>query len=337
MFRPICLAAVLPLCLAATAAGYNMKVTADGIRLGKPVAGPAVSPSGLKGRVVVMEFWGVNCPPCRAAMPHLAKLNTELSPFGAVFIGAHVQRATPAKIKSVAASTGANFAIFDGGSVRGGTDFRGIPHTMVFGHDGKCVYRGHPMRAEAAMRKAVGASLAASAGSGLPSAVAAVADSLRAGKSPESLLPRLRKLAASRDEATAKAAGRLIKAMTDAATEPADTDLLSKYHRLRDKAKRFKGTAAGNEAAAEAKKMLADKATVAKLYALKGLRDIEQLDALMRQRGGSADPKSAVFRRAFIVPLKKMRQIVGRLKQKYPDEEATQKAAEIAGRYGLTG
>jgi hypothetical protein len=45
---------------AAGAAEFNMDVKTEGVRLGKPITGPAVSDDDLKGRVVMIEFWGIN-------------------------------------------------------------------------------------------------------------------------------------------------------------------------------------------------------------------------------------------------------------------------------------
>jgi hypothetical protein len=44
----------------AAAAEPDKSVTVDGLRLGDTLTGPAVSPGDLKGRVVFVEFWGVN-------------------------------------------------------------------------------------------------------------------------------------------------------------------------------------------------------------------------------------------------------------------------------------
>src|SRR5437763_129909 len=73
----------------ASAADFNMDVKADGITLGDHLMGPKVSPGDLKGHVVVLEFWGINCGPCLAAMPHIAKLNDDLGGAGLIVIGAH--------------------------------------------------------------------------------------------------------------------------------------------------------------------------------------------------------------------------------------------------------
>jgi hypothetical protein len=55
----------------AVAAGADAGITAAGIQLGGHVAGPMLTPASLAHRVVLLEFWGVNCPPCIRSMPLL--------------------------------------------------------------------------------------------------------------------------------------------------------------------------------------------------------------------------------------------------------------------------
>lgn len=45
----------------------------------------------LKGKVVVIDFWGVWCGPCRAAMPHLKQLYEKYNDKGLVVIGIHTK------------------------------------------------------------------------------------------------------------------------------------------------------------------------------------------------------------------------------------------------------
>jgi thiol-disulfide isomerase/thioredoxin len=46
----------------------------------------------LRGKVVVMDFWGVWCGPCRAAMPHLKELYEKHKADGLEIIGVHTTR-----------------------------------------------------------------------------------------------------------------------------------------------------------------------------------------------------------------------------------------------------
>jgi hypothetical protein len=39
---------------------FNMDVKTDGVHVGKTIMGSEVSSADLKGRVVMIEFWGIN-------------------------------------------------------------------------------------------------------------------------------------------------------------------------------------------------------------------------------------------------------------------------------------
>jgi hypothetical protein len=57
-FRLPLAAAVLA--LAAVPAAAQTKAKLDGATFGTTISGPKVEPADLKGRVVVVEFWGIN-------------------------------------------------------------------------------------------------------------------------------------------------------------------------------------------------------------------------------------------------------------------------------------
>ena len=44
----------------ASGADFNLDVTAAGVRLGQPVLGPKLTADDLKGKVLLLEFWGIN-------------------------------------------------------------------------------------------------------------------------------------------------------------------------------------------------------------------------------------------------------------------------------------
>ncbi len=137
------------------AAEFNMAVTAAGIRPGGHVSGPQLTPESLANRVVLLEFWGLNCPPCIRSMPLLEELHTTLGPHGLVVIGAHAQGGAAEELKGKVAQLNVSFTILDRASVEGGSDFQGSPHCMLFDHTGTCVYRGSPFNAQDAVVAAV--------------------------------------------------------------------------------------------------------------------------------------------------------------------------------------
>jgi thiol-disulfide isomerase/thioredoxin len=51
------------------------------------IKGSQVSVAGLKGKVVVIDFWATWCPPCVAEMPNMKKLYAEFKDKGVEFIG----------------------------------------------------------------------------------------------------------------------------------------------------------------------------------------------------------------------------------------------------------
>jgi thiol-disulfide isomerase/thioredoxin len=51
------------------------------------ISGKAVSIEGLKGKVVVLDFWATWCGPCVADMPHMKELYAEYKDKGVEFIG----------------------------------------------------------------------------------------------------------------------------------------------------------------------------------------------------------------------------------------------------------
>jgi thiol-disulfide isomerase/thioredoxin len=53
------------------------------------IEGDEITLDQLKGKVVVLDFWGVWCGPCRRAMPHLKEIYSKHKDDGLVIIGVH--------------------------------------------------------------------------------------------------------------------------------------------------------------------------------------------------------------------------------------------------------
>lgn len=58
---------------------------------GKTLTGAPVSFSAYRGRVVVLNFWGSWCAPCRAEAPALAELSRKLGPEHVRFVGVDIR------------------------------------------------------------------------------------------------------------------------------------------------------------------------------------------------------------------------------------------------------
>jgi thiol-disulfide isomerase/thioredoxin len=98
--------------------------------------------AALAGKVVVVEQWGVNCGPCIASLPEMAKLAKRYEKKGLVVVGLECQGGTKDQILKLLKDARVKYPVMSGGSVPVSSD--GIPHALVFGADGKLVWHGNP-------------------------------------------------------------------------------------------------------------------------------------------------------------------------------------------------
>jgi thiol-disulfide isomerase/thioredoxin len=96
----------------------------------------------LKGKVVVVEEWGVNCPPCIASLPDLARLARSNEKKGLVVIGMEMQNSKKEDILKVLKSARVTYPVTAGGSTPAKS--KSIPHACVFDSTGKLVWHGNP-------------------------------------------------------------------------------------------------------------------------------------------------------------------------------------------------
>jgi thiol-disulfide isomerase/thioredoxin len=142
--------------------------------LGKVVFGDKLAKKDMKGKVIVLEYWGVNCPPCVASLPHLAEMHREHRDDGLVIIGAECQMSTKDEMKPLLEKAKVDYTIVEG--AEGPIDVTGIPRVFVFGTDGNLVFDGRPSGTE--FETAVKDALAASKDSPAAEGATAVAANL---------------------------------------------------------------------------------------------------------------------------------------------------------------
>ncbi len=120
-------------------------------------SGPKITEADLAGKVVLVDQWGVNCPPCRALLPAMQKLwdANKSKPF--MLIGAHCQGRVPAKVMDLVNANKLTYPIYDfAGLVDAPSNGGGLPFMYVVNHRGKVVYSGRDHKAcEAAVVAAI--------------------------------------------------------------------------------------------------------------------------------------------------------------------------------------
>jgi hypothetical protein len=273
----------------------------------------------------------------------VAKLNKELSHFGLVVIGAHVQKGTNEEIQAKARSRGVSFAVVSSASVKDGHDFKGIPHAMVFDHTGRCVFRGSPDGAEAAARKAVGQALTADLGkTQFSKPVTPLVDALKKGLAPEAVLKKAVPVQRSPDAAAASEAKQLVATLTKAGQKQIEEaealkeeDPYAAYLKVQPVPAAFRGTPVETKANALLAELKRNKVVAAELQAQPGLDKVKRWDAVLGPQAAKADPKGPVFQRAYGPTLRQMQTTLNQMKRSWPDAKATAEALEIGEKYGV--
>ena len=123
------------LALAAQAVGWK------GLGEGNYYAGPKVTEADLAGKVVLVDCWGVGCPPCRALLPRMEEIWKSFRSKPFVLLGSHRQGRQPEKVDALVKANKLTYPQYDGaGIAEGEPSFRGIPFLYVVNHRGKVVY-----------------------------------------------------------------------------------------------------------------------------------------------------------------------------------------------------
>lgn len=106
--------------------------------------GTPVSLEGLRGQVVLVNFWATWCPPCRAEMPAIQAAYAQYQPqgFTVVAVTANEQ---PENVTSFFSSRGLSFAaLLDDGRVHSAYRASGLPSSFFIDRQGvvRAIYRG---------------------------------------------------------------------------------------------------------------------------------------------------------------------------------------------------
>jgi cytochrome c biogenesis protein CcmG, thiol:disulfide interchange protein DsbE len=145
-FGPILLVSLI----LAVVAGYYLSRPAE-VVVGPGAEAPAfalrrldgngqVSSDQLQGKIVVLNFWGSFCPPCRDEAPILDRAHREYEDDGVVVLGVDVQRDSDAAALRFADAFGMTYRLAkdEGGELAGSLDVndRFLPQTFFLRPDG---------------------------------------------------------------------------------------------------------------------------------------------------------------------------------------------------------
>lgn len=112
------------------------------------LAGRKASEGYLKGKVVLVDRWGLGCPPCRRMLPRLEEIwrGFRTKPF--VVLGGHCKGWGDVEgIRNLVKDLGLTYSIYeDAGLAVGEPAFNSIPFLYVVDATGRVVYRGHDDR-----------------------------------------------------------------------------------------------------------------------------------------------------------------------------------------------
>jgi thiol-disulfide isomerase/thioredoxin len=113
---------------------------------GTTLGGAKLSLSRFRGHVVVLNFWGSWCTPCRAEAPRLASLARAFGPSGVAFLGVDI-RDTPASAEAFLRNFKITYPSLNDPGGQIALDFRstvppaGIPTTLVISRSGRIAAR----------------------------------------------------------------------------------------------------------------------------------------------------------------------------------------------------
>jgi thiol-disulfide isomerase/thioredoxin len=105
--------------------------------------GKTISLSDYSGKVVIVDFWGTWCPPCRAEIPHFIALHNKYRDKGLEIVGINYERVPEAKvretIKGFVDSQGITYPCVIGDKTTQGyvPKFEGYPTTLFIDRTGK--------------------------------------------------------------------------------------------------------------------------------------------------------------------------------------------------------
>ena len=323
---------------------YDSKIALGDIKLGATAHGPEFKAEDAKDAVVILANFGGGE---LIILEKLAKMHTELAPYGAKIVAVHSFVAEPGAVKKIfsdrdVAYTGLDKAFFPGKD--GKLHSEKPAHTIIFDALGKCVFRGDGYDATPHACGAVGKMLVAKAIKGeTPKALVPIVVSIVLGAVPIlDQVPKIATLTVSADADTAAAAkalaavilapaqALLVEAQTNVKTDP-----LAAYITAEKIPLTYKGTSVTAKAMALMEQLKLNPAVAKELKARKLFDPIKKLDQHLMSQPGSFVPLDDKFQKPNKAAIDQMVALNAQLKKAHPSALCTAEAAKMTAKYSL--
>ena len=105
-------------------------------------SGPKLTPEMLKGKVVLVDKWGVFCPPCRVALPHLEELWQKFRSQPFVLLSSHCAGDNREGSERLVKENSLTFSVYQNARFAKEPEFNAIPFFYVVNPEGEVVYDG---------------------------------------------------------------------------------------------------------------------------------------------------------------------------------------------------
>ncbi|HKA07854.1 MAG TPA: hypothetical protein VKD71_11400 [Gemmataceae bacterium] len=321
---------------------YNLRFTSEQLRLGTAVVGELPPKSDWKGRPIHVYLFRARDGRSQAMLQRLNVWQSELRDFGLMTVAADTGGEPEEELKKVARARDLNFPLVGDAEFPSPERFV-LPHSLVFDHTGKPVFRGAPLDAEPYIRIAIGkAALARVGRESVGAAARPVADLLETGAPMPQVFA---KLSEQLRKATGDGADELKQIQTvltetgkkalDDATAKTKEDPVAAYFEAEHVRTAYKGTPLEKPANDLMLKLRGTPKVESEMRARPSLEAIKKLDTQLSGREMSFNPKSQIFREENGDLLKKLADAIEKMRKAYPSMRATEEAMKIAERWGV--
>jgi hypothetical protein len=320
---------------------FDMDVTIQQMKIGEVLNGPKLADPTFKGKVALITFWHPKNASSLSALAKLTKWDNDLRRFGYCnVIGTNFQ-AQPVELKQAAEARHWPFSLVDPLLPPAKIGFKNLPHSILFDHRSKCVFRGTTFDLEPHLRMTIGKSLVAQLDQKeFNKSVVPIIAMLEKGQSPSTVLQSALPLASSSDAAVSEDAKRVARLLLEGGKktiEEAEAFMKEKpvdaFVMLEPLPLEYKMTSVATRSTELLAKLRSDKAVIAELRARPTLEQIRKLDTALSGQAGSFDPTSPKFQMDHAETIKQIKKELEKIKKLWPAAHATQEATQIVDQY----